>query len=145
MSPIRPPRRAVSRHRAGDYWKVSTCLMESARTLLTLGDKEYGNAIGICVIHAVISANDAVTVHHGGARCSSDQHLDAQKLLQEVIRTVPDVALRSFSAVVRAKFEYEYSGDIFTPAAARKLLAKAERFYEWAGQQLAYCAYNPAP
>jgi hypothetical protein len=33
--------------------------MESARTLLTLGDKEYGNAIGICIIHAVISAKAA--------------------------------------------------------------------------------------
>ncbi len=26
-------------------------------------DEEYGNAIGICLIHAVISANDAVTIN----------------------------------------------------------------------------------
>jgi hypothetical protein len=42
--------------------------MESARTLLTLGDKEYGNAIGIYIIHAVISANDAITIHFGEVR-----------------------------------------------------------------------------
>ncbi len=46
-----------------DYWKVATHLMESARALVALGDEEYGNAIGICVIHAVISANDAVTIN----------------------------------------------------------------------------------
>jgi hypothetical protein len=47
MNPGPAPRRRVARHRAVDYWQVSTHLMESARTLLTLGDKEYGNAIGI--------------------------------------------------------------------------------------------------
>jgi hypothetical protein len=60
--------------------------MESARTLLTLGDKEYGNAIGICIIHAVIGANDAVTIHFGEVRSSSEQHADAQRLLQEVTK-----------------------------------------------------------
>jgi hypothetical protein len=45
--------------------------MQSARTLLTLGDKEYGNAI---------------------------------------VRKVPEAVLKAYSAVVRAKFEYEYSG-----------------------------------
>ena len=60
MSPAPPPRRRVARHRAKDYWQVATHLMESARALVTLGDEEYGNAIGICLIHAVISAGDAV-------------------------------------------------------------------------------------
>jgi Polymerase beta, Nucleotidyltransferase len=64
------PRRRVARHRASDYCQVSTHLMESARTLRTLGDKEYGNAIGICIIHAVISANDAITIHLGEIRRS---------------------------------------------------------------------------
>ncbi len=34
------PRRRVSRHRAKDYWKVATHLMESARALVALGDEE---------------------------------------------------------------------------------------------------------
>ena len=34
--------------------------------------------------------------------------------------------LRAFGSVVQAKFEYEYSGDVFTLAAARRLLVKAE-------------------
>jgi hypothetical protein len=136
MNPGPAPRRRVARHRASDYWQVSTHLMESARTLLTLGDKEYGNAIGICIIHAVISANDAITIHLGEVRSSSEQHADAQRLLLEVTKKVPDKVLRAYGSVVQAKFEYEYSGDVFTPAAARRLLVKAEVFYSWAQEQL---------
>ena len=109
--------------------------MESARTLLTLGDNEYGNAIGICIIHAVISANDAVTIHLGEVRSSSEQHIDAQRLLTEVTKRVPEKVLRAYSSVVQAKFAYEYSGDVFTPASARRLLVKAETFYGWAREQ----------
>lgn len=110
--------------------------MESARTLLTLGDEEYGNAIGICIIHAVISANDAVTVHLGEKRCSSEQHTDALTLLQEVSGDVPAAVLRAYSMVIRAKTVYEYSGDIFTPASARRLMVKAETFCRWAQARL---------
>ncbi|MEA3178700.1 MAG: hypothetical protein QOI59_2223 [Gammaproteobacteria bacterium] len=77
--------------------------MESARTLLTLGDKEYGNAIGICIIHAVISANDAITIHFGEVRSSSEQHADAQRLLQEVTKKVPGNVLRADGSIVQAK------------------------------------------
>jgi len=129
-------RRRIARHRAVDYWQVSTHLMESARALLILGDKEYGNAIGICIIHGVISACDAVTIHLGEVRSSSEQHVDAQRLLQEVVPKIPKAAMRAFIAVVQAKYEYEYSGDIFTPAAARRLLVKAESFCAWAIEQL---------
>ena len=136
MPPSPTPRRRVARHRAADYWRVSTHLLESARTLLTLDDKEYGNAIGICIIHAVISANDAVTIKLGEVRSSSEQHLNAQRVLQEVAKDVPSNIVRAYSTVVQAKFEYEYSGDVFTPAAARRLLSKAEIFYGWAREQL---------
>ena len=134
MNPGPAPRRRISRHRASDYWQVSTHLMESARTLLTLGDKEYGNAIGICIIHAVISANDAITIHLGEVRSPSEQHADAQRLLLEVATKVPEKVLRAYASVVQAK--YEYSGDVFTPSTARRLLVKAEVFYDWVREQL---------
>jgi hypothetical protein len=136
MSPVPPPRRRVARSRAKDYWQVAIHLMESARALIALGDEEYGNAIGICLIHAVISANDAVTINAAEVRSSSEQHADAQRLLQEVVNDVPAQVLRAFGAVVQAKFEYEYSGEVFTQAAARRLLAKSERFYKWAEEQV---------
>lgn len=136
MSPAPPPRRRVARHRAKDYWQVATQLMKSARALIALGDEEYGNAIGICLIHAVISANDAVTINAAEVRSSSEQHADAQRLLKEVANDVPAQVVRAFGAVVQAKFEYEYSGEVFTQAAAKRLLIKVERFYEWAEEQL---------
>ena len=136
MSPVPPTRRRVGRHRAKDYWQVATHLMESARALIALGDEEYGNAIGICLIHAVISANDAVTINAAEVRSSSEQHADAQKLLKEVVNDVPAQVTRAFGAVVQAKFEYEYSGEIFTQAAAKRLMVKAERFYKWVEEQL---------
>ncbi len=86
MSPRETARRRVSRHRAKDYWQVATHLMESARALVTLGDEEYGNAIGICLIHAVISAGDAVTINAAEVRSSSEQHADAARLLEAVMR-----------------------------------------------------------
>lgn len=103
MSPRETARRRVSRHRAKDYWQVATHLMESARALVTLGDEEYGNAIGICLIHAVISAGDAVTINAAEVRSSSEQHADAARLLEEVMRDVPAPALRAFGAVIQAK------------------------------------------
>jgi hypothetical protein len=137
MSPARPaPRRRVGRHRAKDYWAVAARLMESVRALVTLGDEEFGNAIGICLIHAVISANDAVTINVAEVRSSSEQHTDAQRLLTEVVPDVPAGVLRALGDVIRAKFEYEYSGEVLTIAAARRLLRKAERFYAWAAEQL---------
>lgn len=136
MSPRPTQRRRVSRHRADDYWRVATHLMESARALITLGDEEYGNAIGICLIHAVISASDAITINVAEVRSSGEQHADASRLLREVVPDVPAEVIRSLSDVIQAKFEYEYSGDVFTQAAARRLLRKAERFYTWADDQL---------
>jgi hypothetical protein len=131
-----PPRRRIGRHRAKDYWKVAVNLMESARALIELGDEEYGNAIGICLIHAVISANDAVTINAAEVRSSSEHHADAQKLLLEVVRNVPAPVARAFGSVAQAKFEYEYSGEVFTQAAAKRLVVKAERYYKWAEEQL---------
>lgn len=137
MSPPRPtPRRRASRHRSEDYWTVATHLMESARALVTLGGEEYGNAIGICLIHAVISASDAVTINVAEVRSSSEQHADAPRLLHDIVPDVPAEIVRALSDIIRAKFEYEYSGEVFTQAAARKLLRKAERFYAWADDQL---------
>lgn len=129
MSPTPPHRRRIPRHRSTDYWRVATHLMESARALVTIGDEEYGNAIGICLIHAIISANDAVTINAAEVRSSSEQHADAARLLQEVVNDVPALVIRAFGAVAQAKFEYEYSGEVFTQAAAKRLFVKAERFY----------------
>lgn len=131
-----PARRRVGWHMAKDYWKVAVHLMDSARALIALGDEEYGNAIGICLIHAVISANDAVTINAAEVRSSSEHHADAQKLLLEVVRNVPAPVVRAFGSVAQAKFEYEYSGEVFTQAAARRLMVKAERYYKWAEEQL---------
>jgi hypothetical protein len=111
-------------------------LMESARALVTLGDEEYGNAVGICLIYAVISANDAVTINAAEVRSSSEQHADASRLLQEIVNDVHAPVLRAFGAVTQAKFEYAYSGEVFTQTAAKRLLVKAERLYRWAGEQL---------
>jgi hypothetical protein len=76
----------------------------------------------------------AVSIEHS---CSRQLNCRvAQRLLLEVTKKVPEKVLRAYGSVVQAKFEYEYSGDVFTPAAARRLLVKAEVFYGWAQEQL---------
>jgi hypothetical protein len=51
------------------------------------------------------------------------------------LNDVPAPVIRAFGAIAQVKFEYEYSGEVFTQAAAKRLLDKAERFYTWAGEQ----------
>jgi len=110
--------------------------MESAKARVILGDQEYGNAVGICLIHAVISANDAVTINVAEVRSSGEQHAEALRLLREVVPDVPADVARALSDVIQEKFEYEYTGRVFTLAAAKRLLRKAERFYAWADEVL---------
>ena len=66
-----------------------------------LGDEEYGNAIGICLIHVAVSAGDAVTINAAEARSSSEQHADAARLLEEGGRDIP--VPRAFGAVIQAR------------------------------------------
>ena len=67
----------------------------------------------------MISAGDAVTINAAEVRSSSEQHADATHLLEEVVRGAPAPVLREFGAVIQAKFEYEYAGEVFTQAAAK--------------------------
>jgi hypothetical protein len=99
-------RRRVGRHRAKDYWQVAVHLMASARALIALGDEAYGNAIGICLIHAVISANDAVTINAAEVRSSSEHHADAQKLLLIDIRITRLMIYSTKSSQVKTKKWY---------------------------------------
>ena len=69
-------------------------------------------------------------------RSSGEQHANASRLLRDVVAEVPAEVIRSLNDVIQAKFEYEYSGEVFTQAAAKRLLRKAERFYTWADDQL---------
>lgn len=54
---------------------------------------------------------------------------------QEVVNNAPAPVILAFGAAAQAKFEYEYSGEVLTQAAAKRLLVKSERFYAWAGEQ----------
>jgi hypothetical protein len=67
-----------------------------------IGHEEYGNAVGICHIHAVISAKDAVTINAAEVRSSSEQHAAASRLLQDVVNGVPAPVIRAFGAVAQA-------------------------------------------
>jgi hypothetical protein len=77
-----------------------------------------------------------VTINVGEVRSTSEQHTDAQRLLTEVIPEVPAEVSRALGDVIRMKYELEYSGELLTLASARRLLRKAERFYNWANEQL---------
>ena len=119
----------VDKRDAENYLKRSMELRESMRNNLIL---ENWNALVIDAVHAVISANDALTVAFAGVRCTSSNHLDSVELLKQSISKdlQPDVS--RLARVISIKSHIEYGPSLVTRAEAEKIAKDAERFVDWA-------------
>ncbi|MFA4874662.1 MAG: hypothetical protein WC956_06880 [bacterium] len=111
-----------------NYMKRSMELRQSMRNNLVL---ENWNALVIDAVHAVISANDALTVALAGVRCTSSNHLDAVELLKQSIskELQPDIA--RLARVISIKSHVEYGPSLVTRTEAEKIAKDAERFIDW--------------
>lgn len=114
---------------ASNYWKRSRELFESMRNNLVL---ENWNAAVIDGVHAVISANDALTIAAIGKRSSSDHHLDAAELLKHSISPdlKPDVT--RLRRILHIKSHVEYGPSLVSSKEAERVSQDVERFLGWA-------------
>ncbi len=123
----------VDKRDAANYLKRSMELRQSMRNNLVL---ENWNALVIDAVHAVISANDALTVAFTGVRCTSSNHLDAVELLKQSLprELQPDVS--RLARVISIKSHIEYGPSLVTKSEAEKIAKDAERFVDWAESAL---------
>ena len=100
--------------------------------------KENWNAVGLNTVHAVISANDALTVYLAGIRSASDKHTDAAELLLRHSRDKKETAeyLKHYSWLISRKNLVEYESRLFYEKEAKDSLLRAERFLDWAKEKL---------
>lgn len=114
---------------AGNYWRRARELFESMKNNLLL---ENWNAAVIDGVHAVISANDAITVAAIGKRSTSDHHADAADLLQQAISPDWEPETERLRRILHIKSHVEYGPSLVAPSEAKRVGQDVERFMNWA-------------
>lgn len=133
MTPKKIKTAQVDKRDSENYMKRSMELRQSMRNNLAL---EIWTASVIDAVHAVISANDALTVALAGVRCTSTHHLDAVELLKQSASKELQPDLARLARVISIKSHVEYGPSLATKADAEKLAKDAERFIDWAESAL---------
>ena len=102
-------------------------------TTLSEDGDEYGNAIGICAIHACIAYADAICIKHGGFKSSEGEHTRAADALREALgNRLDETALRAFRRALSQKDQISYQGDYYTVGEAHSVVTAMNTFCDWA-------------
>lgn len=90
------------------------------------------NSACLEAVHAIICANDALTIWAKGIKCASPRHEDAVVLLQSLteLKGVKENATHLLR-VIRKKSAVEYEGRGFSRKEAEDIVKHAERFLQW--------------
>ncbi|HDP69597.1 MAG TPA: HEPN domain-containing protein [Actinobacteria bacterium] len=110
---------------------------EFFQTMQTAYESGNWNSVGLEAVHCVISVNDALLVFFGGIRSVSSNHVDAVRLLSEIIDT--DEARKNSNhlrRVIAKKNIIEYENRLFTKREAEGVMLHTERFLNWATSML---------
>ncbi|HUF51305.1 MAG TPA: hypothetical protein VMN60_10750 [Longimicrobiales bacterium] len=121
------------------YRDVGRALRNSANDLATLSEDgaEYGNATGICAIHACIAYSDAICIKLGGFKSSEGEHIRAADALREVLgNRLDEGALKAFRRALSQKDQISYQGDYYTVDEARRVVDDMNTFCDWAHAML---------
>ena len=68
----------VDPSRADSYAEVGRRLLHAGRAMLAQGDERHASALAILAVHAMIAFSDAVSVHVGGRKSTSTDHVAAK-------------------------------------------------------------------
>jgi HEPN domain-containing protein len=110
---------------------------EFSQTMQRAYESGNWNSVGLEAVQSAISANDALLVFFGGIRSASPNHMDAIRLLTEIIDT--GEARRNSNhlrRVIAKKNVIEYENRLFTKKEAEEVKLHAERFLSWAASML---------
>jgi HEPN domain-containing protein len=123
---------SVTPDNAGKYLSKASEYMRTS--FAAIANEDY-HAACLNAVHAVIMANDAITVFHGGKRSSSEDHRDATNLLREIAPPGAvdwDTQATRLGRIIAQKSPVAYGVEIITAKSADTLVKQAERFVGWA-------------
>jgi hypothetical protein len=128
-------RRSVPQGEATGYEAAAVQFFEAAELA---GEYEYWNAAGLLYVHAAIAFADAVAIARMGEKSTSENHLDAVRLLEESTSNVKgrDEAREHLRKIIDVKNTVAYNGDTFRRADLEKLALHAGRFRVFAERML---------
>jgi uncharacterized protein (UPF0332 family) len=112
--------------------REAECWLICAKRSLDVNELEERFAVAVAqAIHALIRANDALTLKYLRKRAARHEH--AITLFQELIRQnkIPSDESRTGDVLIRAvhqKSGYEYKGEYASKADAEKWIYEAEKF-----------------
>jgi hypothetical protein len=129
MAPKKIKTSSVEKSDAVNYWKRSQELLMSMRNNLML---ENWNAAVIDGVHAVISANDALTAASVGKRSTGSSHYDAVELLKQSCPQGTNPDTQRLRRIISVKNHVEYGPSLVLSADAQRTAQDVERFITWA-------------
>jgi hypothetical protein len=128
-------RKAIDPSHFAKYRNVGRALRQSVNDLAILSEDgdEYGNATGICAIHACIAYGDAICIQFGGFKSSAGEHVRAADALREVLgNRLDERAFKAFRRALSEKDQISYQGDYYTVDQARSVVDAMNTFCDWA-------------
>jgi hypothetical protein len=128
-------RRSVPRGEATGYGAAAVQFFQAAELA---GECEYWNAAGLLYVHAAIAFADAVAIARLGEKSTSENHMDAVRLLEEATSNVKgrEEAREHLRKIIDQKNTVAYNGDTFRRADLEKLALHAGRFRAFAERVL---------
>lgn len=124
--------RSVSEHQVQVFLEKAGEFLR--RSLAGLAEEDF-NAAGLLAVHAVISANDAVTGRYGQERSTGEDHQKAADLLRSAAPAGArewHLQANRLNRIIGKKHLIAYEGRLITPKEASYLVEQAERFVAWA-------------
>ncbi len=92
--------------------------------------------MGLCSVHATISAGDALTANYLGVRSTAQDHRSTKELLEKIHVDGINQHINVYERVIAKKNAIAYEQRYFTEKEAIEVGKQAQRFYDWAIKQL---------
>ena len=92
--------------------------------------------MGLCSVHATISAGDALTANYLGVRSTAQDHRSTKELLEKIHIDGIGQYVNVYERIIAKKNAIAYEQRYFTEKEAIEVGKQAQRFYEWVIKQL---------
>ena len=97
---------------------------------------EMWAALGLNAVHCAISASDALLVRYLGQRGAGDDHIQAARILSQLLLEGVEGQVVNFKRIIAKKNAIAYENREFRQREALDISKQTERFYQWASNYL---------